>query len=134
MTTTILPAVSVALTRGDAVLLVKRARPPAKGVYAFPGGKVEAGETAEQAARRELAEETGLKAGRLRFVEDLLTEAEPHNNRPAYRLSVFQALEAEGEPLAADDAEEARFFTLAEMLALPLAERVLPIAEALLKR
>ncbi|TJW46991.1 MAG: NUDIX domain-containing protein, partial [Mesorhizobium sp.] len=57
-----IPAVSVAIIRGETVLLVKRARPPSQGFYAFPGGKVEAGETLEQAARRELLEETGLRA------------------------------------------------------------------------
>src|SRR5262245_23578758 len=57
-----LPAVSVAIVRGDTVLLVKRARQPSQGFYAFPGGKVEAGETLEQAAARELLEETGMRA------------------------------------------------------------------------
>ncbi|WP_298900115.1 NUDIX domain-containing protein, partial [uncultured Mesorhizobium sp.] len=58
----IIPAVSVAVVRGDMVLLVKRARQPSRGLYAYPGGKVEAGETLEQAARRELLEETRLLA------------------------------------------------------------------------
>ena len=38
-------AVSVALVRGDRILLVKRGRAPARGLYAFPGGRVEEGET-----------------------------------------------------------------------------------------
>ncbi|RVD18864.1 NUDIX domain-containing protein, partial [Mesorhizobium sp. M4B.F.Ca.ET.017.02.2.1] len=58
----IIPAVSVAIVRGDKVLLVKRARPPSQGLYAYPGGKVEPGETLSQAAARELEEETGLLA------------------------------------------------------------------------
>ncbi|TGW06623.1 NUDIX domain-containing protein, partial [Mesorhizobium sp. M2D.F.Ca.ET.145.01.1.1] len=61
-----LPAVSVAVVRGDSILLVKRARPPSQGLYAFPGGKVEGDETLEDAARRELMEETGLRATGLR--------------------------------------------------------------------
>ncbi|MCA9448942.1 MAG: NUDIX hydrolase [Candidatus Omnitrophica bacterium] len=55
-------AVSVALTQGDRFLLVKRGRAPSLGEYAFPGGRVEAGETLEEAARRELLEETGYQA------------------------------------------------------------------------
>src|SRR4051812_32458108 len=57
---TILPAVSVAIFHDGRFLLVKRGREPSKGFYAFPGGRVDAGEADEDAARRELAEETGL--------------------------------------------------------------------------
>ncbi|MDE8345889.1 MAG: NUDIX hydrolase [Acidocella sp.] len=55
--------IGVVLLRGDEVLLVKRARPPAAGAWSLPGGKQELGERAEDTARRELFEETGLTAG-----------------------------------------------------------------------
>jgi ADP-ribose pyrophosphatase YjhB (NUDIX family) len=42
------------------VLIVRRARPPAKDVYTLPGGVVEAGESLTEAAIREVQEETGL--------------------------------------------------------------------------
>ena len=44
-------------------LLVQRGNPPNKGMWSFPGGKIEAGEGTEDAARRELWEETGLGVG-----------------------------------------------------------------------
>jgi 8-oxo-dGTP diphosphatase len=44
------------------VLLVRRARPPFRGHWAFPGGFVELTETVEKAVVRELEEETGLRA------------------------------------------------------------------------
>lgn len=127
-----LPAVSVAVVRGDTVLLVKRALPPSQGLYAFPGGKVESGETLEQAARRELMEETGLEASGFRPVDTIFIEGSSEGHPVDYRLTVFGARYVSGEPVAADDAESAAFYTLAEMSDLPLAGSVFTIASELL--
>ena len=54
-------AVSAAIFRASNILLVRRARFPAKGFYSLPGGRVEFGETLHAALNREVAEETGLK-------------------------------------------------------------------------
>jgi ADP-ribose pyrophosphatase YjhB (NUDIX family) len=53
--------VSAAIFREGKVLLVRRARSPAKGVYSLPGGRVEFGETLHAAVHREVAEETSLE-------------------------------------------------------------------------
>ena len=53
-------AVSAAIFRERKVLLVRRARSPAKGFYSLPGGRVEFGETLHTALQREVREETGL--------------------------------------------------------------------------
>jgi 8-oxo-dGTP diphosphatase len=53
-------AVSAAIFRDSRVLIVRRARPPAHGLYTLPGGGVELGETLEQAVIREVREETAL--------------------------------------------------------------------------
>lgn len=53
-------AVSAAIFRDGKVLLVRRARSPAKGFYSLPGGRVEFGESLHQALAREVDEETGL--------------------------------------------------------------------------
>jgi 8-oxo-dGTP diphosphatase len=53
-------AVSAAIFRDGRVLIVRRARAPAKGIYTLPGGGVELGETLEQAVIREIREETAL--------------------------------------------------------------------------
>ncbi|MGE5159263.1 MAG: NUDIX hydrolase [Gemmatimonas sp.] len=53
-------AVSAAIFRDGKVLLVRRARSPAKGFYSLPGGRVEFGESLHTALMREVAEETGL--------------------------------------------------------------------------
>jgi 8-oxo-dGTP diphosphatase len=54
-------AVSAAIFRDDQVLLVRRARSPAKGFYSLPGGRVEFGESLHAALHREVDEETGLR-------------------------------------------------------------------------
>jgi len=54
-------AVSAAIFREDKILLVRRARSPAKGFYSLPGGRVEFGESLHAALHREVAEETALK-------------------------------------------------------------------------
>jgi 8-oxo-dGTP diphosphatase len=54
-------AVSAAIFRDDKILLVRRARSPAKGFYSLPGGRVEFGETLHAALHREVDEETSLK-------------------------------------------------------------------------
>src|SRR5437764_6619753 len=54
-------AVSAAIFRGDKLLLVRRARAPAKGFYSLPGGRVEFGETLHAALHREIDEETSLE-------------------------------------------------------------------------
>jgi 8-oxo-dGTP diphosphatase len=127
-----LPAVSVAIVRGDSVLLVKRARQPSQGLYAFPGGKVEAGETLEQAAKRELLEETGLRANAYRPLREIHIDGSGDSHPFDYLLTVFGAIYAGGEAVASDDAETAAFYTLGEMTALPLAGSVLAVAEELL--
>jgi 8-oxo-dGTP diphosphatase len=54
-------AVSAAIFRDGKMLLVRRARSPAKGFYSLPGGRVEFGETLHAALHREVEEETTLR-------------------------------------------------------------------------
>jgi 8-oxo-dGTP diphosphatase len=54
-------AVSAAIFRDDRILLVRRAKSPARGLYSLPGGRVEFGETLHTALYREVDEETALR-------------------------------------------------------------------------
>lgn len=129
-----IPAVSVAVRRGDTVLLVKRGREPSRGYYAFPGGRVERDEGLEDAARRELLEETGLHVGKLALVRDYLIEGRHGDRMVRYRLHVFAAIHDAGEAVAGDDAEEAGWFGLEAMRAMLLSDFVLDVAIEVLER
>ena len=124
-----LAAVSVAVFHDDAFLLVRRGREPSKGLFAFPGGRVDAGETDEDAVRRELAEETGLT------VETLHPLAEFHlpgaAEYPAFRLLVFRGYRPAGTLQAGDDADAIGWFSLDEMQFLPVIPSVLETARAI---
>lgn len=127
----LIAAVSAACVRDDRVLLVLRGRAPAKGLHAFPGGRVEAGETPEAALRRELKEETGLAAVRWKpFRKVQLGATEP--GPPVYSLTVFLVTEVRGALVAGDDAAAAGWFTLDEAEKLPITPSTLAVVRELL--
>lgn len=113
----VIQAVSIAIRRGPKFLLALRGREPAKGLYAFPGGKVRPSEELEDAARREALEETDLVLGKLNYFRDLEFEG---NSDHCYRLSVFISTDPGGKAIAGDDAAALGWYTPSEMSALPM--------------
>lgn len=88
------------------VLLVRRKFPPFKGQYALPGGFVEIGETVEGACRRELMEETGVKASRLHLVgvySDPKRDPRGHTCAVVFATRVRRAKAQAGDDAAAAD-------------------------------
>lgn len=101
-----LVGIGVAVLRGTRVLLIRRGKPPSAGQWALPGGAQKLGETAEQAARREILEETGVEIGPLHLAavidsihHDAAGAVEYH-----YTIIDYAAAWTAGEPRAAADA------------------------------
>jgi 8-oxo-dGTP diphosphatase len=120
------PAVGVVCIRGDEVLLIRRGSPPLVGEWSLPGGRIEWGERAADAALRELLEETGVTAetaGLIDVVDGLFGERH-------YVLVDYAARWVSGEPVAGDDAADARFYPLAEIGSLGLWSETVRIIEA----
>ncbi len=110
------PAAGVLVTKGDAVLLLRRAHAPRIGFLDIPGGFMEAGESIVGAARRELREETGLRLGRLEwlgFYWDTYTLS-GFGEFPTMNF-YFVGTWTRGTPVAADDAAEAEWVPLARL-------------------
>lgn len=93
---------SVVVDGNGRVLLVRRKNPPFRGAYALPGGFVEIGETVEDACRRELHEETGIKVRTLHLIG---VYSNPTRDPRGHTCSVvFLARVARAQATAGDDA------------------------------
>ena len=109
------PAVGVVCLRGNEVLLIRRGTPPRIGEWSLPGGRIEPGERAIDAALRELGEETGVEArilGLIDVVDGIFADAGKH-----YVLIDYVAEWTAGEPVAGDDASDAAFMSVEAALA-----------------
>ncbi|HEV8232794.1 MAG TPA: NUDIX hydrolase [Thermoanaerobaculia bacterium] len=101
------------------VLLVKRARAPFRGSWAFPGGFCEWGETMEESCAREALEETGMK---VRIGDVLGVYSAPDRDPRGHTVSVlYEAKPIGGTARGGDDASDARWFAPAELAKLDLA-------------
>ena len=120
------------------VLLVQRGKAPNAGSWGFPGGHVELGETAAEAALRELHEETGLSAeavGHLRNIDVIQRDTAGQVERQ-YLLVATLCANPTGTLRAADDAADAAWLPVAELGStdLPLLDQVAEVAREALAR
>ncbi len=119
------------------VLLVQRSKEPDRGLWGFPGGHVEWGETVLQAAERELLEETSVAAEPLHYLDNLdLLRRDTDGQVVLHYLLVGVACRYQsGTPLAGDDALDAQWFPIEQILKgdLPMSNRVASLLQLALK-
>jgi len=107
------------VAQGDTVLLARRANPPDQGLWGFPGGRLEIGESLAEAAARELVEETGISA---EFAPQALDVFEVIRRDAGGLVAAHYVLVAmagrflAGEPRAGDDALDVAWMS-AKMIA-----------------
>jgi 8-oxo-dGTP diphosphatase len=129
-------AVSAAIFHDGRVLIVRRARPPANGLYTLPGGGVELGETLEQAVIREVREETalaiepmGLVGFRQAIARDDAGRVERH-----FVILPFAARFIGGAISLNEELAEANWLLPAELAGLKTTEGLAQIAAAAAER
>jgi 8-oxo-dGTP diphosphatase len=106
------------------VLLIKRGHAPLAGEWSIPGGVLELGETLREAASREAREETCLtvEPAELLGVYDRVLRDDEGRTLYHFVLVDFLCHRIAGEPKAADDADEVRWFTPDQAAEVGLAE------------
>jgi len=120
------PAVGTVCFRGEDVLLIRRGTKPLAGDWSMPGGRIEFGERAEDAALRELAEETGVTArliGLVDVVDAIFTSRTTGAVARHYLLFDYAAVWVSGEPVAGDDADHAEWMSPARLAPGPRGSR-----------
>jgi ADP-ribose pyrophosphatase YjhB (NUDIX family) len=125
-------AVSAAIVRDGKVLLVRRAREPARGVYTLPGGVVEIGETIAEALRREISEEIAATIEPVAFAgqrEVIARDAEGRVKRH-FVILCFAARLSSGELRPNDEVAEIRWTSLDELAGLETTEGLVEIVTA----
>lgn len=132
-----LGAIAVVISDGH-VLLAQRRNPPDAGLWGFPGGHVELGETALAAAARELHEETGITATPVDYLSniDVIGQDSSGHTTLHYLLAAVLCEYVSGTPCAADDVQDAAWipFDRVRSGALPMSDRVVTLMDQAIVR
>lgn len=129
-------AVSAAIIRDGKVLVVRRAKPPAKNLYTLPGGVVEAGETLHDAVVREVREELSIGIEPLMLAgyrEGILRDSDGRVERH-FVILAFAARYISGDPVPNEEVAEVRWIEPRELGALPTTEGLAEIVATAVDR
>jgi len=116
----VIPCVgAIVFDRQGRLLMIQRGHDPGAGLWSIPGGRIEPGETDEQALVRELLEETNLQVMVGRLVGRVRREGP---SGTVIDIRDYAATVAAGTLCAGDDAADARWVTAAELGRLEVTE------------
>lgn len=129
-------AVSAAIIRNGRVLIVRRANPPAHGLYTLPGGVVESGESLTEALQREIVEETGLAIEPVALAghREVIMRDEAGRAKRHFVILAFAARWVSGEPKLNEELHDAQWLLPAEIAGLDTTEGLAEIVDAAFAR
>ncbi len=137
-----IPAVAAFIREGERILMIRRGKAPAQGLWCVPGGSIELGETAAGAMVREVEEETGLVVrplphgeGRpLHYVDAIYPDPQGRGYLFHYLILYLAGEVIGGEMRPGDDALEVGFFTLDELSSMEVEPRTMEIIRTICHR
>ena len=126
-------AVGAIVFQNNKVLLVFRANPPSEKMWSIPGGKVELGETLQEAAQREIKEETGItiSAKEPVFTFEVIDRDASGRVRFHYVIIDLTADYVSGEPYAGDDAVDTAWISVEDLKGLVVSPTTLKVLKQL---
>ncbi len=120
-------AVGAIAVRDGRLLLIRRGHAPSRGRWSLPGGRVESGETPQQALVREVAEETGLVVQVGELVGEVVRDG---SSGVTYRIQDFLVTATGGVPVAGDDAAEVAWVAIEDVATYRLSAGLLSTLRA----
>ena len=129
------PTACACIVRRGRLLLIQRGTEPNKGLWSFPGGHIELGETLFEAVKREAGEETGIEVEPLELFQthDYIARDEAGRVCFHYLVNLVRARYLAGTPRPGDDAVDTRWATEADIAGLPMDPFIRDVARRVLR-